>query len=78
LQKKGVKVTPGYISVIKSSAKKQAAKKTPAKQSGRASKVAAASAVSFDSLLMAKQLARELGGIENAKRALDALEELTA
>ncbi len=77
LNKKGIKVSPGYISAIKSNAKKKSAQRKTAKGSKRSGKTAAAdSAVSFDSLLLAKQLVQQLGSVDKAKQVLDALEKL--
>lgn len=76
LSKRGIKVNAQYISVVKSAAKKKqaSAKSASAKKSVR-SRVAGKSAadVSMDSVLKAKKLAKEVGGIEEAKRALEAL-----
>ena len=77
LTKQGIKVSPGYISAIKSHAKKKTGRRKTAKGSRRSKNTSAAgSAVSFDSLLLAKQLVQQVGSVDKAKRALDALEKL--
>lgn len=69
LKKQGVPVTPAYISMTKSKlGKSPKAKAAPV--NGQVS--------AFEDLKKAKQLATELGGISNARAALDALAELTS
>ncbi len=78
--KKGIKVTPGLAANVKFTSgpkrrrKKKAGKKGVVKRRrpGRRS----AAALSADDLLAAKQLADQLGGIGEARRALDTLERL--
>ncbi len=83
----GVVVSPGYVSTIKTNMKakatgpkKVAKKRGPAKKKAtrkkRASKAAPATDVTFDQLRMAKEMAQQLGGVENAKEALIALSQL--
>jgi hypothetical protein len=84
LTAKGVAVTPGYVSTIKTnlkakapkkvSKKKVAAKKKPTKK--RTPKATPATNITFEQLRMAKEMAQQLGGIEKAKETLAALSEL--
>ena len=81
LKKKGVDVTPAFVSTIRSTSKK---KKTvgkpgrpagtknarPGRPSGRGGEV------SFASLLKVKSIVDEMGGVDEARAALDALEKL--
>ena len=78
LAKQGIKVSPGLASNVKYTSgpkrKKKAGKKTVVKRR-RPGKRSAAE-LSADDLLAAKQLADQLGGIQEARRALDMLEKL--
>jgi hypothetical protein len=78
LQAQGLAVTPQLISTIKFNLKakkdKLVAPKAAPKKAPAAPK--AADAVSLDSLKKAKELARQLGGIKQAKAAIAALAEL--
>ncbi|MHB1036174.1 MAG: hypothetical protein ACYC35_18045 [Pirellulales bacterium] len=78
LAKKRVKVTRVLVSIVKSRAGKQ--KRTPKKAARpAASRVAPRTAddvISLASLKAAKKLADQLGGIQAAKQALDALAQL--
>ena len=84
LTKEGHKVSPAFVSTILSNAKKggKAAAAPKAKRgrkpgSGKkAAPAAAASSSSLDTLLQAKKLADQMGGIEKAKAALDTLAKL--
>ena len=82
LTAEGVVVSPGYVSTIKTNMKAKATapkKRGPAKKATRkkrASKAAPATDVTFDQLRMAKEMAQQLGGVENAKKALSALSQL--
>lgn len=77
LKEQGFDVTPGYVSTIRSLDKKKTGKKA-----GRGRPAAAAVAapsgegLSIATLLTAKKLATQLGGIANAKAAIDALARL--
>ncbi len=85
LRAMGYDVKPQYVSVLKNTLKREAEGQTPATtgRQGRppaATKQAAAPVsgdLSFESLRKAKELSAELGGIEKAKEALDALIQLT-
>ncbi len=78
LQAEGWDIKAQRISTIKS--KLKAEQKTPAAASTVAPKkvptLKADGAVSFDSLKKAKQMAEQLGGIQQAKAAIAALAEL--
>lgn len=74
-----VKVTPTYVSTIKSLDKAKG--KKPAGKPGRPKSVsseAKSGTLSLDALLQAKKLAEQLGGVANAQAALDALAKLGA
>ena len=58
----------------KRTAKKKVAKKKATKE--KAPKAAPATSISYDQLLLAKEMAQQLGGIEKAKEALAALSAL--
>lgn len=80
LAEKGIKVTPGLVSNVKSTSgpkrrrKKKAGKKKMVKR--RRPGRRAAATLSADDLMAAKKLAVQLGGIGEARRALDTLERL--
>lgn len=91
LAAKGVVVTPAFVSTIKSTSINKGAKPAAKGKRGpkpgasvKAPKVAAAKpaaakstgGVSIDTLIKAKSLVKELGGIENALSALAALKRL--
>jgi hypothetical protein len=79
LAKMGIKVSPGLASNVKftsqSKRKKKAGEKTVVKR--RRPGKRSATELSLDDLLAAKQLANQLGGIGEARQALDTLEKLT-
>jgi len=91
LAAQGVDVTAAFVSTIKSTSVNKSAKPAKAKRGPKAAttsvkapkaaaaKPAAAKAsggVSIDSLIKAKSLVRDLGGIDNALSALAALKRL--
>ena len=90
LTAEGIDVSPGYVSTIKTNMKaaagapkkatkkKVTAKKTVAKKKAakKAPKATPATSISYDQLLLAKQMAQQLGGIEKAKETLAALSAL--
>lgn len=86
LGEQGIEVSAQFVSTVLSTAKKKK-RKTAAGKSGRASAAAArkpgrprgpraAAPVNLNALLRAKQIVHEMGGIQPARQALDALEEL--
>jgi len=86
LKKAGVDVTPAFISTIRSTSigkKKKTTKTSSAKAPAKAASKKAAPAavksgvsVSIESLLKAKSMVKELGGIDNAIATLSALKRL--
>ncbi|WP_230255752.1 hypothetical protein [Rhodopirellula halodulae] len=92
LGKKGIDVTPAFVSTVKSttmgksakkSARKSAAKSPAAKKTGAkrgrpagSTSKAASNEVSLDSLLQVKKIVEEMGSVQDAKNALTALEKL--
>ena len=86
LKKVGIDVTPAFISTIRSTSmgkKKKTMKSNSAKAAvqGKATGKAAApakasAAISIDSLVKAKSLVKELGGIDNVMATLSALRRL--
>lgn len=76
LSKEGIKVSAAFVSTVKSMAKKR----KPGGRVGRPRKAKSAAAgaqFSVSELLSAKKLADELGSLEQAKAALDALAKLS-
>lgn len=72
----GIKVTPAFVSTVLSNDKRKSGK-----SSGRGrgpGRRAAGSDSSVDSLIQAKKLADQMGGIEQARAALDALARILA
>lgn len=96
LDKKGISVSPGFVSTILSTSKRKKKVGRPGRpksasssvkavravgrpaKTAKASKASKASTgdVSIDSLLKVKQIVAEIGGIDEAKSALTALEKL--
>ena len=82
LKKKGINVSPAYVSTIRSTSRKKKVGK-PGRPSGSSktrrgrTSGSARSKVSFEALLRVKSIVDEMGGIAQARAALDALEQLT-
>ena len=77
LQAQGMDVTPGYVSTIKTNLKgKKQAKAAAVAASDAAAPVVPKDAVSIGLLQKAKKLAAQLGGIKEAKAAMDALAQI--
>jgi hypothetical protein len=77
LKAEGVDASPGYVSTIKTNLKgKKKAKKAAAAPVAEAGPVVAKDAVSVGLLVKAKKLVKELGGVKEAKTALNALAQL--
>jgi len=78
LQAQGLDVSPGYVSTIKTNlkGKKKKAKKAAAAPAPEAAPALPKDAVSVGLLVKAKKLVRELGGVKEAKTALNALAQL--
>ena len=75
LGKRGVKVTPGFVSTIKSQSGAKKKRRRVKKRVGRAARPAG-DTVSVSALVQAKRLADQLGGVEKAQDALSALSKL--
>ena len=73
LTKQGINVTPGLVSNVMAKAKK---KRRTKKKVAPAAKPAVSDKVSLSTLVQAKNLADQMGGIEKAKDALAALAKL--
>jgi len=74
LEQRGVMVTSGQVSTVLASM----GKKRRGRRGRRpAAVVAVASTLSLDSLIAAKRLADQLGGVQAAKTAVDALARLS-
>lgn len=73
LNKAGEKVTPAFVSTVLSNDKKRGKKKR-GKPGRKPGSVVAAS--QFESLVQAKKLADQMGGVHKAKAALDALAKI--
>lgn len=89
LAKKGITVSPQFVSTILSTSKKKpktrkagrpkgrkSATKTVTRRGRPAKKQAAEGEVSLESLLKVKEVVNEVGGVENVRAALKALEAL--
>jgi len=74
LSKAGEKVTPAFVSTVLSNDKRRGKKRRggkPGRKPGRAS-----AAAGIESLMQAKRLADQMGGVAKAKAALDALAKI--
>lgn len=82
LEKHGVKVSPAMVSTVSSLDKTRGGKPAhPGRPANVKNKTATRqndSGVSVEMLLKVKQMTQEVGGVENAKKALDALSQLIA
>ena len=78
LQAQGLDVSPGYVSTIKTNlkGKTKKAQKAAAAPAPEAGPVLPKDAVSVGLLVKAKKLVQELGGVKEAKTALNALAQL--
>jgi hypothetical protein len=72
----GLKLSAQYVSTIKALDKKAGKKKLGRPKGSKAAAAPAAGADVISSLLQAKKLADAMGGVANAKMALDALAKL--
>lgn len=84
LNARGVNVTAGYVSTIKTNMKAKQGRK---KKGGRpkrvqaeapASRPAASRSLSYDDLRKAKAMSDQLGGVDQARQALEALAQLNS
>ncbi len=69
LKKIGIATTPGYVSTIKNLAKKK-------RGGGKSGRGKSSGDISFSTLVQVKKFAQQVGGVEKAKQALDALCQL--
>ena len=69
----GIVVTPAFVSTVLSNDKRKSGR-----IGGRRGRRPAGGEASLDSLIQAKKLAEQMGGIEQARAALDALERILA
>ena len=79
LQKSGLDVTPGYVSTVKSNAKKQGSAKKPKASRTKSKKAARRKSpdlVSMGSLEQARDLVNKAGGVSEAKATIDSLAKL--
>ena len=75
LSKDGIKVTPAFVSTVLSNDKRKSGKgRRRGRKPGR--KAGSGGNKTFNSLVQAKKLAEQMGGIEPARRALNALAKL--
>ena len=78
LKKKGIQVTPAFVSTIRSTSKKKnGVIGRPGRPVGSTTKRSNGE-VSYESLLQAKKIVDQMGGIDEARNALTALENLIA
>lgn len=75
LGEQGIVVTPGYVSMIKSSVKSKKGGRGGAKGAVR-SAGGRSGGISLAALEQAKEVARQLGGVKEAQKVLDALARL--
>ena len=73
LKKQKIIVTPAMVSTVKTASKK---KRRGRKKAARGAKKATGDAIALSSLLAAKKMAEQLGGVEKAQAALAALAKL--
>ena len=76
LKEKGYDCTPGYVSTIKSLAKKRSRKGPRKAREAKADAAPVLEGLSISLLVQAKKLAAQLGGVAQAKAAIDALSKL--
>lgn len=86
MKSKGLKVSAQFVSTVKSNSKTKGPAKRPGRPAGAKSKTTlvrksavsrgGSDTVSVNSLLKLKKVVQEIGSIEEAKSALDALQKL--
>ena len=76
LSKGGVKVTAGFVSTVLSNDRRKSGKKRKRKGKGGRRPAAAARHDAVAHLIQAKRIVDQMGGIEPARKALDALAKL--
>lgn len=72
LAQKGIKVSPGYVSTIKSKAKRSGGKR----RRGRKAGAKTGDSISINALVETKKFAEKMGGVGKLKAAIDALSKL--
>ena len=77
LSEQGVTVTPAFVSTLRSNDKRKG-RKGPGRRGRPAGSTKSASSVGIDSLVQAKKLIDKMGGINQARQALDALSKILA
>ena len=75
LAKQGVKVSPGFVSTVKSKSGAKKKRRRVKKKVGRPARPAG-DTISMSALVQAKRLADQLGGVDKAQDALSALSKL--
>jgi hypothetical protein len=73
LTQQGIKVTAAFVSTVKTQAKN---KRQAKKKAAPAAKPAISDKVSISTLVQAKKMAEQLGGVDKAKATLEALAKL--
>lgn len=77
LNKRGIDVTPAYVSTIKSIRKRNGEPIGAATAAAPFKKRGSGADISLEELKVAKSLADQLGGIDHATKVLEALRKLT-
>ena len=73
LAKDGIKVSAGFVSTVLSNARKKSRK---GRRGGRGGRPAVAGGASLRQLVLAKRLAEKMGGVNEARQALNLLAKL--
>jgi len=76
LNAQGIDVKPNYVSIIKFQSKKKRRGKAKAAAGPSAAPAASSEGLSIELLVKAKKVAESLGGVEEARKAMDALAKL--
>lgn len=76
LQKQGIDVDAQYVSVVKSAGKKNKTQTRKRVTSRSSARVVKSDRISVESIIKAKHFVGDVGDLEEARQALDALERL--
>jgi len=76
LKAQGIDIKPSYVSIIKFQSKKKRRGKAKAAAGSSATPAASSEGLSIELLVKAKKVAESLGGVEEARKAMDALAKL--
>jgi len=76
LKAQGIDIKPSYVSIIKFQSKKKRRGKAKAATGPSAAPAASSEGLSIELLVKAKKVAEALGGVEEARKAMDALAKL--